>query len=197
MIRHHVRAEVMEFAAGQLPAVAQRDSRRGAVRAMTTADPLDATRSVASRERLPDERTAVEPHSKRSGERCRRLAIPGGTVCVMHGGAAPQVAAAARLDRNQVSGRTADERYLVGADQLRRARRRQPGWWAAADRHEERLLSLDPRKRRTTGMKKGMEESYIEDLANRDGPVHALATREGAAKRWMSGCAQAGYAASK
>jgi hypothetical protein len=25
------------------------------------------------------------------------------------------------------------------------------------------VLSLDPRKRRTTGMKKGMEESYIED----------------------------------
>jgi hypothetical protein len=36
-------------------------------------------------------------------------------------------------------------------------------------------------------MKKGMEESYIEDLANRDGPVHALATREGAAKRWCRG----------
>jgi hypothetical protein len=36
-------------------------------------------------------------------------------------------------------------------------------------------------------MKKGMEESYIEDLANRDGPDHALATREGAAKRWFRG----------
>ena len=36
-------------------------------------------------------------------------------------------------------------------------------------------------------MKKGMEESYVEDLANRDGPVHAL----------VSGCAQAGDAASK
>jgi hypothetical protein len=48
-------------------------------------------------------------------------------------------------------------------------------------------LSLDPRKRRTTGMKKGMEESYIEDLANRDGPDHALAFREGAAKRWFWG----------
>jgi len=33
-------------------------------------------------------------------------------------------------------------------------------------------------------MKKGMEESYIEDLANHGGPDHALATREGAAKRW-------------
>lgn len=43
-------------------------------------------------------------------------------------------------------------------------------WWL------QLLLSLDPRKRRTTGMKKGMEKSYIEDLANRGGPVHALAT---------------------
>jgi len=32
-----------------------------------------------------------------------------------------------------------------------------------------------------------MEESYIEDLANRDGPVHALVSREGAAKRWLRG----------
>ncbi len=29
-----------------------------------------------------------------------------------------------------------------------------------------------------------MEESYIEDLASHGGPDHALATREGAAKRW-------------
>ena len=36
-------------------------------------------------------------------------------------------------------------------------------------------------------MKKGMEESYVEDLANRDGPDHALAFREGAAKRWFWG----------
>ena len=33
-------------------------------------------------------------------------------------------------------------------------------------------------------MKKGMKESYIEDLASHGGPDHALATREGAAKRW-------------
>ena len=36
-------------------------------------------------------------------------------------------------------------------------------------------------------MKKGMEESYIDDLASHDGPAHALVTREGAAKRWMRG----------
>jgi hypothetical protein len=40
-------------------------------------------------------------------------------------------------------------------------------------------------KCRTTGMKKGMKESHIEDLANHDGPDHALATRQGAAKRWI------------
>ena len=34
-------------------------------------------------------------------------------------------------------------------------------------------------------MKKGMEESYVEDLASHDGPTHALASREGAAKRWF------------
>src|SRR5450759_5869190 len=34
-------------------------------------------------------------------------------------------------------------------------------------------------------MKKGMKESHIEDLANHGGPDHALATREGAAKRWI------------
>jgi hypothetical protein len=33
---------------------------------------------------------------KRSGERYRRFAIPGGAVCVMHGGAAVQTARAAR-----------------------------------------------------------------------------------------------------
>ncbi len=47
-------------------------------------------------------------------------------------------------------------------------------------------------KRRTTGMEKGMKESYIEDLASHGGPDHALATREGAASVGQ-GCAQAGY----
>ncbi len=30
-----------------------------------------------------------------------------------------------------------------------------------------------------------MEESYVEDLASHGGPGHALAFREGAAKRWF------------
>jgi hypothetical protein len=35
--------------------------------------------------------------SKASGQRCKRAAIPGGTVCRFHGGAAPQVVAAAKV----------------------------------------------------------------------------------------------------
>ena len=46
-------------------------------------------------------------------------------------------------------------------------------------------------------MKKGMEESCIEDLANRDGPAHALVSREGAAKRWCRGARRPAIAASK
>ena len=34
--------------------------------------------------------------SKQSGVRCKRRPIPGGLVCVIHGGAAPQVQAAAQ-----------------------------------------------------------------------------------------------------
>jgi hypothetical protein len=34
--------------------------------------------------------------SKQSGQRCKRRPIPGGPVCVIHGGAAPQVKAAAQ-----------------------------------------------------------------------------------------------------
>ena len=42
-----------------------------------------------------------------------------------------------------------------------------------------------------------MEESYVEDLASHDGPVHALAFREGAAKRWIRGARRPGYSAPK
>ncbi len=39
----------------------------------------------------------------------------------------------------------------------------------------------------------GNGRAYVEDLASHDGPVHALATREGAAKRWMRGARRPGY----
>ena len=44
--------------------------------------------------------------SQQSGERCRRRAIKGGTVCAVHGGGAPQVRAAARrrLERERLDG---------------------------------------------------------------------------------------------
>lgn len=44
--------------------------------------------------------------SRRSGQRCKRFPIPGGTVCVMHGGAAPAVRAAAER-RNAEAAATA------------------------------------------------------------------------------------------
>jgi len=43
---------------------------------------------------MPERRCTAR--SKRSGDRCKRAPIPGGSVCIMHGGAAPQVRRAAR-----------------------------------------------------------------------------------------------------
>lgn len=67
-----------------------------------TADLLDARRCTAK--------------SKRSQERCKRAAVVGGTVCAMHGGKAPQVAAAAEA-RELEAKATAEVRKLwVGLD---------------------------------------------------------------------------------
>ena len=70
----------------------QRHAPRGPVKArdhMETPDPTDAPRCTAT--------------AKGSRQRCKRRPIPGGTVCVKHGGGAPQVqeAAMARLRRLQ------------------------------------------------------------------------------------------------
>lgn len=42
------------------------------------------------------DRIQCSAKSKTSGERCRQLAIPGGSVCVVHGGSAPAVKLAAQ-----------------------------------------------------------------------------------------------------
>lgn len=54
-------------------------------------DPLDAGKLMDT---LPY--TPCTAKSKQSGQRCKRRPIPGGHVCVMHGGKAPQVQASAR-----------------------------------------------------------------------------------------------------
>lgn len=41
--------------------------------------------------------------SKQSGDRCKRFAIPGGTVCVMHGGKSPGVRAAAEARQQEAA----------------------------------------------------------------------------------------------
>lgn len=57
--------------------------------------------------------------SKGSGARCKRSAIPGGTVCAMHGGSAPQVRAKAQ-ERQLEAGADASLRKLwVGLDDAR------------------------------------------------------------------------------
>ena len=116
----------------------------------TVADPMDATTEKAL------ERRRCRARSKRSGERCRRLAIPGGTVCVMHGGAAPQVAAAARRRLSDAAARELLPRIAPDAvgrvrppephdadvthafERLCRARARQPRWWLAVDARNDR-----------------------------------------------------------
>lgn len=90
----------------------------------------------------------------RSGKRCKRFPIPGGTVCVMHGGAAPQVAAAARgrlqdaYARHclwQISRSDSDVSVLfdnyrepalrvrLAARHLKELRKRAPRWWVRID----------------------------------------------------------------
>ena len=110
-----------------------------------SADPMDATTSARR----------CRAHSKRSGERCRRLAIPGGIVCVMQGGAAPQVAEAARrrlqdgaqrqllpimapdFDVSRLTELGHDVDVGQALQRLRRARARQPRWWKAVNARED------------------------------------------------------------
>ena len=44
-----------------------------------------------------DSKAQCTAKSKQSGVRCKRRPIPGGSVCIMHGGGIPQVREAARL----------------------------------------------------------------------------------------------------
>lgn len=63
---------------------------RGKMKATASADPMNGAQPM-------DERAQCTA-TNRQGKRCGRAPIVGGTVCRMHGGAAPQVAAKA-LDR--------------------------------------------------------------------------------------------------
>src|SRR5947208_2152541 len=82
--------------------------------------------------------------SRRSGARCARHAIPAGTVCVLHRGAAPQVARAARRRLLDAFARWAlwrigvrprpEPDVLALAAAPDRLRREMPAWWRRADR---------------------------------------------------------------
>jgi hypothetical protein len=53
---------------------------------------------------------------KKNGDRCRRPAIPGGTVCKSHGGLAPQIQQAARVRLERMSEKMAEELLQVALD---------------------------------------------------------------------------------
>jgi hypothetical protein len=59
---------------------------------MDTLDLMDAPNTALAR---PKRQCTAK--SKQSGVRCKRRPIPGGEVCVMHGGKAPQVQESAKL----------------------------------------------------------------------------------------------------
>jgi hypothetical protein len=69
-----------------MPDTPKRHAPRGPIKAR---DPLDVPDPLKPR---------CTARSKRSGVQCKRYPIPGGTVCIMHGGGAPQVQAKA-MDR--------------------------------------------------------------------------------------------------
>jgi hypothetical protein len=67
-----------------------------------------------------DDKRRCTATAKRSGERCRRAAIVGGTVCSFHGGKAPQVSRAAEVRAAKLAAHAEAERMVaragVGAD---------------------------------------------------------------------------------
>ncbi len=67
---------------------------RGPVKAKT--DLMDANHTMDGVVAVSLPYVPCAATSKQSGQRCKRRPIPGGAVCVMHGGKAPQVQASAR-----------------------------------------------------------------------------------------------------
>jgi hypothetical protein len=61
-----------------------------------------------------DKRRQCTATSKQSGQRCKRAPIPGGTVCVMHGGATPAVKAAAEQRLAEKAANTEIDRLWLG-----------------------------------------------------------------------------------
>lgn len=55
------------------------------------AHPLDASKLMDTTYPVHTSYTPCTATSKQSGQRCKRRPIPGGHVCVMHGGGSPQV----------------------------------------------------------------------------------------------------------
>ena len=59
-------------------------------------------------ERIPPPELRCHAHSQQTGAQCKKTAIPGGTVCRYHGGAAPQVQRAAAERIRELRDKAAD-----------------------------------------------------------------------------------------
>lgn len=64
----------------------------------------------------PMDRRRCTAKSKQSGERCKRAPVVGGSVCAMHGGKAPQVAAAAEQRQLETKADAEVRKLWVGLD---------------------------------------------------------------------------------
>jgi len=90
--------------------------------------------------------------SKTSGNRCKQPAIPGGTVCIYHGGKAPQVMRAARARLREL--------LLPALDRLEKNLENTDGWVGTKavdqvlrytdvkgpEKHEHKVAVYDPEK---------------------------------------------------
>lgn len=135
------------------PAESRQSSRTGRPRLAADLDPMDGPSDP------PDHGRRCVAQAKSTGQQCRRRPIPGGTVCVRHGGSAPQVALAARRRVDAQAQELAAAKLglcftpshhavpVPHADAvLRRLRHRQPRWFVAAQERDDRAFRADVRK---------------------------------------------------
>ena len=70
--------------------------------ALTYGD-ADPSMGLVERKHVKSQRTKCSAHSSRTGTLCQRYPLAGATVCLAHGGAAPQVQKAARRRLEQAA----------------------------------------------------------------------------------------------
>lgn len=121
--------------------------------------------------------------SKQSGERCKRAPIPGGTVCVMHGGKSPVVAAAAARRQEEEGARRQAARLGLSRDvapgeALLEEVRRCAG---LVDFFEQRVVELHETDEAVEGQRSALVWGVTEETDTSGGPMAGTATKSEAA----------------